>query len=581
MKLNAGFNRDQDFQYRPTPLQGQHIARRADVTLAAFDDFQMDYAGYYDFDLGPDDGIGSQDYALPLDFGPQAGAEEPAEGSEAPGLEEETMSVEVGREAPPPRAPRESLDSRLLGRGREELEALSTVSRAASEQPYDDFGLGAGDLTIEGLTFDDVALPVISDREKTPEQTTRACKFNSCCSHITLLTHFPASPLTEPPQTPPDIQAAPQPVEKAKRRVKEKKAIVDEETEMPGARTGPRAGVFARNDRDISDILTEHQYLPRSALVMQLMEIRNDPLAYFMPTKVTPQGTFVYAGPPGLSGELAEMFMRPALPAPGKKPKPPSTGKKRKVSGRETEEDEEEVERMRKRAHVPESVGVPSEALGRMSIEPGLEFESRAPVEEFQMPIPEDVPMPDVSVEQEEIPRRRSVSVAASQRSRMSTPALEEESGHVYADVTCPIATFDERGAASQVPSEAEAQRDGKGYSKNTVKALGLLRGELQVEEGAAENIMSFNEMATKVGLADSLSNAVTNIAPCQASRRAASAFFFELLLLSTKDFIRVTQEGPFENIEIRGKEKLWADQRGSSVAPTSSIGGSGSQSQV
>jgi len=321
--------------------------------------------------------------------------------------------------------------------------------------------------------------------------------------------------------------------------------------------------VFARNDRDISDILTEHQYLPRSALVMQLMEIRNDPLAYFMPTKVTPQGTFVYAGPPGLSGGLAEMFMRPALPAPGKKPKPLSAGKKRKVSGRETEEDEEEMERMRKRAHVPESFGVPSEALGRMSIEPGLEFESRAPVEEFHMPIPEDVPMPDVSVEQEEIPRRRSVSVAPSHRSRMSTPALEEESGHVYADVTCPIATFDERGAPLQVPSEAEVQHDGKGYSKNTVKALGLLRGELQVEEGAAENVMSFNEMATK------------------ASRRAASAFFFELLLLSTKDFIRVTQEGPFENIEIRAKEKLWADRRGSSVAPTSSIGGSGSQSQV
>ena len=464
----------------------------------------MDYAGYYDLDLGPDDGIGSQDYALPLDFGPQPEAEEPAEGSETPGPEDETMSIEVGREAAPPRAPRESLDSRLLGRGRGDLEGLSAVSRAVSEQPYDDFGLGAGDLTIEGLTFDDVALPVISDREKTPGQTTRACRFNLSYSCVTPLTHLPASPLTEPPQTPPDIQATPQPVEKAKRRVKEKKAIVDERTEMPGARTGRGAGVFARNDRDISDILTQHQYLPRSALVMQLMEIRNDPLAYFMPTKVTPQGTFVYAGPPGLSGELAELFMRPALPAPGKKPqKPPSAGKKRKVSGRESEEDEEEMERMRKRAHVPESIGVPSEALGRMSLEPGLEFETGAPVEEFQMPMAEDVPMPDVTVEQEEIPRGRSVSIAPSHRSRMSTPALEnppfDETEPTYADSACPIATFDERGAPSQAPAEAEAQRDDKGYSKNTVKALGLIRGELQVEEGGAEKVMSFNEMANKV----------------------------------------------------------------------------------
>lgn len=395
--------------------------------------------------------------------------------------------------------------------------------------------------------------------------------------------HLLASPLTEPPQTPPDVQATPQPAEKAKRRIKEKKAIVDEETEMPGARTGRGAGVFARNDRDISDILTQHQYLPRSALVMQLMEIRNDPLAYFMPTKVTPHGTFVYAGPPGLSGELAEMFMRPALPTPGKKQqKPPSTGKKRKVSGRESEEDEEEMERMRKRAHVPESIGVPSEALGRISLEPALDFETSVPVEEFQMPVAEDVPMPDVSVEQERIPRARSVSIAPSHRSRMSTPALEnppfDETEPTYADSTCPIATFDERGAPSQAPSETEGQRDGKGYSRNTTKALGLIRGELQVEERDAEKVMSFNEMANKVGNM-TFKNFSVVYPSCQASRRAASAFFFELLLLSTKDYIRVSQEASFENIEIRAKDKLWVDQRGLSVAPASSIGGSGNQS--
>lgn len=547
----------------------------------------MDYSGYYDLDLGPEDGIGSQDYALPLDFGPQPGEEEPVEESEAPGPEDETMSVEVGREAAPPRAPRESIDSRLFGQGRDDADVLSAVSRAVSVQPFDDFGLGAGDLTIEGLTFDDVAIPVISDREKTPGQTTRACKLTSPCSRIIALTQLPASPLTEPPQTPPDIQATPQPVEKAKRRLKEKKAVVDEETEMPGARTGRGAGIFARNDRDISDILAQHQYLPRSALVMQLMDIRNDPLAYFMPTKVTPQGTFVYAGPPGLSGELAEMFMRPALPTPGKKQqKPPSTGKKRKVSGRESEEDEEEMERMRKRAHVPESIGVPSEALGRISLDPVLEFDTSAPVEEFQMPIAEDVPMPDVSVEQGQIPRARSASIAPSHRSRMSTPALEnppfDETEPTYADSTCPIAMFDERGAPSQVPSETEGQRDDKGYSRNTIKALGLIRGELLVEEGSAEKTMSFNEMTNKVSAGFMVFANLPVVNPtCQASRRAASAFFFELLLLSTKDYIGVSQEVSFENIEIRAKDKLWANQRGLSVVPASSVGRSGSQSQV
>lgn len=142
----------------------------------------MDYAGYYD-DLGPDDGIGSQDYDLPLDFGPQPGEEEPAEGSsEAPGPEDETMSIEVPREVAPPRAPRESLDSRFLRR--EDVDVLSAVSRAHSEQPFDDV-LGSGGLAIEGLTFDDVAVPVISDREKTPGQTTRACEINFTHSYTT------------------------------------------------------------------------------------------------------------------------------------------------------------------------------------------------------------------------------------------------------------------------------------------------------------------------------------------------------------------------------------------------------------
>ena len=201
MTLNIGFIRDQDFQYRPAPLQGQHIARRADVTLAAFDDFQMDYTNYYDLDLGPDEGIGSQDYELPLDFGPQPGAEESAEGSEAPGPEDETMSVEVGRRAVSPRAPRESLDSRLLGRGRDDLDILSAVSRAVSEHPFDDFGLGAGGMVIEGLTFEPEPVlepepelepePMVSDREKTPGQTSRACGFTHPTPWHT--THAPSS----------------------------------------------------------------------------------------------------------------------------------------------------------------------------------------------------------------------------------------------------------------------------------------------------------------------------------------------------------------------------------------------------
>lgn len=66
---------------------------------------------------------------------------------------------------------------------------------------------------------------------------------------------------------------------------------------------------------------------------------------------------------------------------------------------------------------------------------------------------------------------------------------------------------------------------------------------------------------------------------PSQASRRAASSFFFELLVLGTRDCIKLSQAGPFENIEIRAKDRLWEHKirqgRQASAAPSlaSSLG--------
>lgn len=117
------------------------------------------------FALGPSDGIGSQDFLdLGLNFGDA----------------DETMSVEVGRDAAPMRGPRESLDSHLLGRGLDDFDMLSNSvrSREASEHPFAPdvdmgFGLDAGDMEIDlGLDFG----PMNSDREKTPGATTRACE---------------------------------------------------------------------------------------------------------------------------------------------------------------------------------------------------------------------------------------------------------------------------------------------------------------------------------------------------------------------------------------------------------------------
>lgn len=55
-------------------------------------------------------------------------------------------------------------------------------------------------------------------------------------------------------------------------------------------------------------------------------------------------------------------------------------------------------------------------------------------------------------------------------------------------------------------------------------------------------------------------SSTCTNKADMQASKRAASAFFFELLVLGTRDAIKLDQKIAFGDIDIRAKDKLFAE---------------------
>ena len=76
---------------------------------------------------------------------------------------------------------------------------------------------------------------------------------------------------------------------------------------------------------------------------MRLLEIRADPLAHFFPTKTTPDGTFFFAGPPGLVPELAEMFMFESKPLIQKRRGASPAGRAAKRPRLEEEEDIEEV----------------------------------------------------------------------------------------------------------------------------------------------------------------------------------------------------------------------------------------------
>ncbi|KAL4078416.1 Rec8 like protein-domain-containing protein [Scleroderma yunnanense] len=544
--LIPDINWDIDFEDRIAEPQGHHVARQADITLQTAEDFQLDLDDPgYGFDLGPSDGIGSQDFGeldLGLDFG------------DGP-LSVVDESIEVGRDAPTPRSARESLDSRMMGGTEKDADIFSRASRAPSEHGFGadmdidmPFGPDVGGMDIDlGLDFGDGPL---SEREKTPGQTRSPSRMSS--------------PLTEPPQTPPpDVQLTPRAIAtfpegevdaeatKVKRKPKEKKQIIDAVIELadgPGGRGG--RGFGPPVVRDVSDILADQRFLPRSSMVMRLMEIREDPLAHFLPTKVTPQGTYLCVGPPGLVPELSDLFMRPIQAAPASKKRgaspEKSNRKKPRVDG--SVHEDEEVEQGRRDQSVAPSVGVVGEAPGgRTSLIPdsGFEFgDMTGGVDDFQLEVPGEFP-----VAQEDLGTDRARSVAPSELTRLSTPAVDGEEGEEsYADLTCPIAAFDTRPSQSSQSQETDGDSEGKGYSKNTVKALAVIRQELQPIDNGEGRVMSFAKMSQK------------------ASRRAASAFFFELLVLGTRDCIKLSQSSPFDNIEIRAKNKLWEYQGSSSI---------------
>jgi cohesin complex subunit SCC1 len=145
-----------------------------------FQDFDLD-----PFDVGPSDGIGSQDFDLDItwDNEPDAG------GSARDDLMSVDDSIGVGRDAP---GRRDSIHSHLLGRTGvdDDMDILShrSKTREPSEHPFDvDVDMGLPDfegVNLEdlGIGFDDV--PAQEPIERTPGQTrasSRACTSLFAC----------------------------------------------------------------------------------------------------------------------------------------------------------------------------------------------------------------------------------------------------------------------------------------------------------------------------------------------------------------------------------------------------------------
>ncbi|KAL0570511.1 sister chromatid cohesion protein 1 [Marasmius crinis-equi] len=558
-------NWQQEFEERQLNNLGHHQAHVDAITLPPTDNFEP-LAYDNNFDIGPSDGIGSQDFEidLGLDFGdgPIQQDEENQDSMSVDG------SVGVGRDADPFR---DSIGAQFEEGAGMDLDLVSnrSKSRDPSEHGFGadmdiDIPLEGVDLGDFGVGFDDIPMEPLpdlpADGERTPGQTRSPSRGSS--------------PLTDVPPTPPPVEielpAEETPkVSKLKKKLKEKKQVIDSVTELqdggPGGKAGRRKdGGLGPQNKDLSDILTEPHFLPRSTLVMRLLEIHNDPLAHFLPTRTTQNGTFFCAAPPGLAPELTELFMRPVGGTGKRRGQSPGKGPNKRPrldeEGKENQQENEEAEVGRRAASVAPSAVMGSDILGRASMGPegALEFPDQSMgIDDFQLNIPEfeDAGMDLPPVEE----RARSKSAAPSALSRLSTPGpggVFDEGDESYADASCPIAVFDSRPSQTQSGQDEEpVETEDKGYSKNTVKALSVIRRELRPVDGEEEDkFLSFEKMAGK------------------ASRRAAASFFFELLVLSTRDCIQVSQAAPFENIEVRAKDKLWDQQhqhRGESVAPS------------
>jgi len=288
---------------------------------------------------------------------------------------------------------------------------------------------------------------------------------------------------------------------KPKRKPKDKKQIIDDVTEIQANGANGRGRGFAAGNplnTDVSSIITEQIFLPRSSLVMRLMEIQNDPLAHFLPVQNTPRGQLFYAAPPGLNAELAELFVRPLSSGHGKrKADTPALPVSKRARA------EEEVEQGRRMESIPPDLGVGDDSafLDPLSAGPiPAEVDQSGFADEFEFNLGDT----EVDVGLGKDKRAQSV---LTDRSRMSTPALMDGE-QSYMDLDCPIAIFDSRHASQLEPSQTQtqtqepaAEHDKSGYSKNTVRALALIKKELTPEDAdeEPEKVLSFNKLAHKV----------------------------------------------------------------------------------
>ncbi|KAJ9104443.1 hypothetical protein QFC21_001938 [Naganishia friedmannii] len=379
------------------------------------------------------------------------------------------------------------------------------------------------------------------------------------------------------------------------------KNAIDDDIEMDDEALFGRG---AAGRRDVSSILGKENYISANEAQLALERIQADPAAFYNPTVQVGNQTFFMATPAGIhmADELKSVFMIPTNILRRRRPETPEgqgspESRKRArlaaaAGGERGEEEDDEAIEAGRRVQRGLSERFPSEIkdhpmMGDVTFgtEAGLDV-SAEPGGFDDLPLE----MGDLAAEDEgNIMRRgRSVtpalSVAGTARERLASEARSIRAGSLVPSTSagnamlddCPIGFFDPRhrvhgapvtdsqvnssqaGSASQYAalsgvegeaSQADARQ--RGYSQNTVKAAAFLRGEFSTEEGEVQEgkTISFQEKAKN------------------ASKRAASSFFFELLVLGTRDCITLDQPERYGDISVGAKAKLFEVTSGTATA--------------
>ncbi|SJX62802.1 related to Double-strand-break repair protein rad21 [Sporisorium reilianum f. sp. reilianum] len=559
-----------------------YTARAADITLPT-----VDYSAFDDtFDVSSGtDGIASQDFDpdggldlgleddLPEVEGRRNDAGQLVDENGDPLPEDDSLSIGVGRDAPS-EAGRQSVASMLnLGMDND----ITLGSAGGSQAPsvgMPDFDLGGDGLDL-GLDNDGLDLgldaPMDLDRQVTPPPGD-----NSMALAMADMTPTTAARIRDAAQQRQQDEAA-------TRQAKARKQIVDAHTELPDTQLGGLSQGLSQGavgqTANLADILTEERYLPRSRAYLRLLTIREDPFSHFMPfaDPSNKDKSSQFIGPAGLASELSELFtfdlgaMRRRRAAALTDDDGPN---KRARLG----EDDDEMGVARRAHGQRDSVG-----FGDMDVDQsGFDF-SMGDDGAFDVPAAGGLDLGDDGLRRSARKSRAELEAEAEgdvtgrlpALSRMSTPEVDDGGlDSLAVSSTNPLAVFDVRPteessaaaaalggeeAASQLRASEDAEALTKGWAKSTVRALRVVRSQLSTAPVAADDAET-DTQSRFVELDDETQEKKLSFhkISSNASRRAAAGFFFEMLVLGTKDCVKLQQDDAYGDIKVAAKHKLW-----------------------